>query len=411
MGRPAIAIALPRDEREAVAAALRDADLEVVAVHEPTDLEIQLDAGRDIALAVLDGEFDLDTTLECYALLHEGGRDIPAVMVLSPRALERVTGGQTGARDEYFTRPYSPESLRWRVEAMLIRRLAVDDGSGAVIQTGPVGLDQWSRNGTMVTVFNPKGGVGKTTVAVNLAAALTAMGRRVLLVDADTVTGHIANSLGLEHVPTLVDEVIDAHDAGHDPPATIDELISPHPSGLGVLVLASGPLKTSLLDPDHVAGAIGSARRSFDVVVVDLHPDYDALNRAIFGETDRILVPVTPDVPALRAAAQLRDVAAEIGFAEKLAVVVNRANSGVSVADMERALGMPALALVRSAGLQLVKAANEGRTVIDLFPGEKISEDFRVLAERIVGAPRAAAPPPRFSLAALFGRRRAAVRA
>jgi pilus assembly protein CpaE len=411
MGRPAIAIALPRDEREAVTAALREADLEVIAILEPDDLEIQLAAGRDVALAILDGEFDLDTTLECYALLHEGGRDIPAVMVLSPRALERVTAGQAGARDEYFTRPYSPESLRWRVEAMLIRRLAVDDGSGAVIQTGPLGLDQWSRNGTMVTVFNPKGGVGKTTVAVNLAAALTSMGRRVLLVDADTVSGHIASSLGLEHVPTLVDEVIDARDAGHEPPATIDELISPHPSGLGVLVLASGPLKTSLLDPAHVAAAVGSARRAFDVVVVDLHPDYDALNRAIFGETDRILVPVTPDVPALRAAAQLRDVALEMGFADKLAVVANRANSGVSVTDMERALGMPSLALVRSAGLQLVKAANEGRTVIDLFPNEKISEDFRVLAERVVGAPRAATPAPRFSLAALFGRRRAALRA
>lgn len=411
MGRPAIAIALPRDERDAVAAALREADLEVVAIHAPEDLEIQLAAGRDIALAILDGEFGLDTTLECYALLHEAGRDVPAVMVLSPRALERVTTSGAGAHDEYFTRPYSPESLRWRVEAMLIRRLAVDDGSGAVIQTGPLGLDQWSRNGTMVTVFNPKGGVGKTTVAVNLAAALTAMGRRVLLVDADTVTGHIASSLGLEHVPTLVDEVIDARDAGHEPPGTIDELISPHPSGLGVLVLASGPLKTSLLDPVQVATAIATARRSFDVVVVDLHPDYDALNRAIFDETDRILVPVTPDVPALRAAAQLRDVAVEMGFAEKLAVVVNRANSGVSVADMERALGMPSLALVRSAGLQLVKAANEGRTVIDLFPTEKISEDFRVLAERVVGAPRAPAPAPRFSLAGLFGRRRAAVRA
>ena len=70
-------------------------------------------------------------------------------------------------------------------------------------------------------------------------------------------------------------------------------------------------------------------------------------------------------------------------------MVINRANSGVSVADMERTIGMPSLALIRSAGLQLVKAANEGRTVIDLFPSEKVSEDFRILAERVVGAPRA----------------------
>ena len=413
MARPSIAIALPRDERDAVAAALREADLDPLVVHRPPELEAHLAAGRDVAVAILDGETDLDTSLEYYTLLHEAGRDIPALMVLSTRALERVGGVQAGATDEYFTRPYSAESIRWRIEAMMIRRLAVDDGSGAVIQTGPLTLGDWSRNGTLIAVFNPKGGVGKTTVAVNLAAALTAMGRKVLLVDADTVTGHIASSLGLERVRTLVDEVVDAQEAGLEPPATLDDLLSAHPSGMSVLVLASSPLKTSMLDPAHVAAAIDTGRRRHDVVIVDLHPDYEQLNRAVFASADRIIVPVTPDVPALRAAVQLRDVAGELGFADKLAMVVNRANSGVSVADMERIIGMPSLALIRSAGLQLVKAANEGRTVIDLFPGEKITEDFRILAERVVGAPAsAAAPAPsRLSLGALFRRGKQAVRA
>ncbi len=412
MARPSIVIALPRDERGPVADALRAADLGPIVVQRPEELVAHLAAGHHVALAILDGESDFGTLLEYYQLLREGGRDIPALMVLSARTLERVNGGHAGSRDEYFTRPYSTESIRWRVEAMMIRRLAVDDGSGAVLQTGPLSLDDWSRNGTFIAVFNPKGGVGKTTVSVNLAAALTAMGRRVLLVDADTVTGHIASSLGLEHVRTLVDEVVDARDAGVPPPATLDALLSAHPSGMHVLVLASSPLKTSLLDPAQVAAAVDTERRTHDVVIVDLHPDYEPLNRAIFGRADRILVPVTPDVPALRAAVQLRDVANELGFGGKLALVINRANSGVSVRDMERTIGMSSLALIRSAGLQLVKAANEGRTVIDLFPNEKVSEDFRMLAERVVGGPRAqSAPAPRTGLGSLFGRSRESARA
>jgi MinD-like ATPase involved in chromosome partitioning or flagellar assembly len=411
MARPIVAIALPRGEREPVAEALHEASFETVVVDRPDDLEAHLLAGRQVGLAILDGELDFDAALEYYAILHEG-RDIPAVMVLNPRTLERH-GLALGPADELFTRPYSPESLRWRVEAMLIRQRAVDDGSGAIIQTGPLDFDEWSGGGgTMVAVFNPKGGVGKTTIALNLAAALVAMGRRVLLVDADTVTGHIASSLGLEHVRTLVDEVVDAHDAGVEPTGTLHDLLAAHPSGLNVLVLASGPLKTSLLDPELVATAIDSGRRNHDVVVVDLHPDYDPLNRAVFGHADRILVPVTPDVPALRAAVQLRDVGAELGFADKLAIIINRANSGVSVADMERIIGTTSIAQVRSAGLQLVKAANEGKTVIDLFPREKISEDFRILAERVVGAPRAVpASGGRLRLGAIFGRRKAVARA
>jgi len=130
------------------------------------------------------------------------------------------------------------------------------------------------------------------------------------------------------------------------------------------------------------------------------------LNRAIFGRADRILVPVTPDVPALRAAVQLREVAGELGFRDKLALVINRANSGVSVADMESTVGMPSFAAIRSAGLQLVKAANEGRTVIDLFPAEKVSGDFRALAERVVGTPRAKEATGA-SIRRLFGRKEA----
>ncbi|MET0662548.1 MAG: hypothetical protein ABWZ42_05395, partial [Ilumatobacteraceae bacterium] len=128
----------------------------------------------------------------------------------------------------------------------------------------------------------------------------------------------------------------------------------------------------------------------FDYVVVDLHPSYSALNRAIFDRSDKILVPVTPDVPALRAAVQMRDISSELRIRDRLAMIVNRANSGVSVADMERTVGMPAMAQIRSGGLLFVHAANAGRTVIEMYPREKITEDFDALADRVLGVPLAA---------------------
>ncbi len=409
MARHAIAIALPRGEREPVAASLREGGLEPIFVERPAQLAALLTDRDDVTIAVLDGETDFDESLEYYAELHAAGRDIPALMVLSPRTLDRISGrgGAASAKDEYLTRPYPPESLRWRIEAMLIRRMTVDDGSGAAIQGGPLAPEAWGRRAALVAVFNPKGGVGKTTISINLAATLTAMDRAVLLVDADTVTGHVTTSLGLEHVRTLIDAVLDAGPDGHAPD-TIDELVAAHPSGLRVLSLSSSPLRTSLLDPNAVADAIESARSGYDVILVDLHPDYDRLNRAMFDRVDRILVPVTPDVPCLRAAVQLRDVALELGFRDKLAMIVNRANSGVSVPDMERTVGLPAFASIRSAGLQLVAAANAGKTVIDLYPREGITEDFRSLADRVLGVPRPPKVPSRLSLRTIFGRRSAA---
>ena len=217
MARPAIVVALPPDEQAPVTAELRAAGFDTLPVTRPDDLEAILATRRDVAVAILDGENDFDTSLEYYALLRDGGREIPALMVLSPRSLDRLANGpsRSSISDEYFTRPYSVDSLRWRVEAMCIRSVTIDDGSGPVIQTEGIEIGDWQRLATVIAVFNPKGGVGKTTVATNLAATLQLnRGQRVLLIDADTVTGHVATSLGVEQLRTVADSWRDQAEGG-----------------------------------------------------------------------------------------------------------------------------------------------------------------------------------------------------
>jgi pilus assembly protein CpaE len=410
VGRPAIVIALPQSERNVVADELRTAGFEAIVIASPDELESLLASRRDVAVAILDGESDFTESLEFYSLIHEGSRDIPALMVMSPKALDRMWSATTS--DEFFSRPYTADSIRWRVEAMCIRSVTIDDGSGPVIQGGSMEMGDWTRRATVVAIFNPKGGVGKTTIATNLASTLQLHDdQKVLLIDADTVTGHVTTSLGLEHVRTVADSWRDQAEGG-DPESFI-ELAAAHPSGMSVVSLTASPLHTEILEPQRVADAITAARPYFDFIVVDLHPSYSALNQAIFVKADRILVPVTPDVPALRAAVQLRDVAIEIGVQDRLALIVNRANSGVSVADMERTVGMPALALIRSGGLLFVRAANEGRTVIEMYPKERITEDFDALAERLVRthAPTEPAIIPAKAGFRLFGRAKEPARA
>ena len=386
MPRTVVGIALPPAEYFAVSAQIAEAGYEPIRIRTAEDLAALLHARRDIGVVILDGENDFDRTLEMYPLLHEEDRNIPALTVVAARALDRMSpAGKPRVNDEYFSRPYSAESLRWRVEAMLIRAETPGEKTASGIIQGELTIrsDVDEHRGQIVIVFNPKGGVGKTTIAVNVAALLQLRKhQRVLLIDCDTVTGHVASSLGIENTRTVADAWTEDLDTGVS--ESFAEIATEHQNGVSVLVMAESPLHTEILEPRRVAEAITAACRVYDWVIVDMHPDYGPLNQVIFERADKIIVPVTPDVPAIRAAVQFREVAVELQIRDRLAMVVNRANSGVSVADMERTVGMPALAEIRSAGMTFVRAANEGRSAVERFPKEKVIGDIEKLCDRMM---------------------------
>ena len=151
-----------------------------------------------------------------------------------------------------------------------------------------------------------------------------------------------------------------------------------------MLALASSPLHTEVLEPTRVSNLISAARDSYDWVVLDMHPDYGPLNQALFKHADRILVPVTPDVPCIRAAVQFREVAVELNIRERLTVVINRSNSGVAASDVQRVVAVTAMARVRSAGMLFVRASDEGKSAVERFPDSKVVGDIDTLAERLM---------------------------
>ena len=217
-------------------------------------------------------------------------------------------------------------------------------------------------------------------------------GKSVLLIDADTVTGHVTTSLGIDAVRTVADSWRDEAEGGPS-----EDLLTHR---LAALVRDEGRRPDRFAAqhrrprPDPAGRRDRRRARSWvDVIVarpppVVQHAQPGDLRRG--GPDPRAGHPGRAGDPRRRPAARR---AVGLGCRERLAMVINRANSGVSVEDMERTVGMPALAQIRSGGLLFVRAANEGRTVIEMFPREKITADFDVLADRVLGTPVPAPAP------------------
>jgi pilus assembly protein CpaE len=409
-GRPAIAVALAEPEQTLIVEALDEAGFDTFTLGSRARLSEAFSPKHTHLVAVVDvgGE-----PTAAVARVKQARKDRPGalsvVYAVDADQLDGLEAAGLEEADEILLRPFEVDALRWRIEAMAIRaQVPVTDGADAVLAGGRI-TTHFAPAAPVYAVFNPKGGVGKTTIATNLAAVLQLWkNMQVLLLDADTVTGHVGLSLGLPTGRAAADSWTDEDQGyGHE---TLLDLSTRHSSGIRVASLSTNPLSHATLEPTRVADAIMEARNSVDAIVVDLHPSYTEVNLAIFAIADRILVPVTPDLPAMRAAIQLKDVAAEIGVRDRLVMIINRANSGVTVADMEATVGLAATAQIRSAGLHFVWSANAGKTLIDKFPKHAVAHDFDHLADRLQSPQTGVVVPdrtrdPAALLRGLFGRR------
>ncbi len=409
-GRPAIAVAMAEPELSVVLEALGEAGFETIPLARDAKLAEAFSPRNPRVIAVVDVAGDPAAAVARATEARKGRPDaLFVVYAVDASDLDGLSAAGLHEADEILIRPFELDALRWRVEAMAIRaQVTVTDGGDPVLAGGNFATDL-APAAPVYAVFNPKGGVGKTTIATNLAAVLQLWkNMQVLLLDADTVTGHVGLSLGLSMGRSAADSWTDEDQGyGHE---TLLDLSTRHDSGIRVASLSTNPLSHATLAPTRVADAIMEARHGVDAIVVDLHPSYTEVNLAVFAIADRILVPVTPDLPAMRAAIQLKEVAAEIGVRDRLAMIINRANSGVSVADMEATVGLPAMAHIRSAGLHFVWSSNAGKTLIDKFPKHAVAHDFENLADRLLSPQTGVAAPDRSRdpgslIRGLFGRK------
>ena len=335
-------------------------------------------------LAVIDCDLDARFVTALAESLN-GASKVPTILLVGD-GTELPKGIGSGA-DEIALKPLLPEALVYRLQALLIRsgrHLPVESGEWASDEG--LATAQVAGEGHVVSVFAPKGGVGKTTVSVNVAVALRQQTRaEVLLFDADVGVGNVTSVLDVPYKLGLADLADSPPEDWTD--AAFEQAVSRHAaSGVKVLTWGTDPAQSERVSVDLLLAALRWARNHHSYVIVDNHPGYDDRTMAMLTVANEIYLVVTPEVGAIKNSSQFLELARELGLGGVVRVIVNRANHGISLDDMASSLGLPISATVVSNGPKAVVASNEGRPLVTKFPREKISDDLHRIA-RLISQP------------------------
>ncbi len=274
---------------------------------------------------------------------------------------ERIRFLEAGA-DDVVAKPFDERELEARVEALLLRF----QRSRALSPMPALDGGMVHRARRTVVAYSPKGGSGTTTVAVNVAVAHAA-GRpgRVLIVDLDLQFGQVATLLNVTPTRTIADLARD--DQSQREPELLKTYATHHESGLDVLAAPGSPELADLVTEAHVIRIFETALLAYDAVVIDAGSNLDARTLAALDAADTILIPVYPEIAALKAVQALLDFVNETGsISAKTTFVLNNvfAKEILKMRDVENGLGAKVTATLPYDPFVYHKAANEGNPVV-----------------------------------------------
>ncbi|HET7031077.1 MAG TPA: AAA family ATPase [Candidatus Limnocylindrales bacterium] len=309
---------------------------------------------------------------------------IPVLCVSQSDEVEdRIRFLEAGA-DDVMAKPFDARELEARVEALLLRFQRSKDIS-AVVSTDGVTVARVRRT---VTVHSPKGGVGTTTVATNVAmAAAQRKPDRVVIVDLDLQFGQVATHLNVTPRQTLADVVRD--EAAQNEPELLRTYATRHDSGLHVLAAPGGPEQAALVTAEHIDRILTTLLDSYDQVVIDTGSFLDERTLATFEHADSVLFVVNPEIAALKAVAALVEYLNEAGtVAAKTEFVVNNtfAREILKLRDVESALGTKIATELPYDGFLYLKAVNEGVPIVQGAARSVAADRLSKLSVRAFGA-------------------------
>jgi pilus assembly protein CpaE len=302
--------------------------------------------------------------------------DIP-ILILTGRAglEEKLKGFEAGAND-YLTKPCEGAELAARVKALFrqaerlkvvrpaepaaAEETAVEAPAEKAEEAAPVDVAR------VIAVHSLRGGVGCSSLAVNLALGLTAIwDYPALLIDLVMNAGQVALFLNTPLKRTWADIATLGNDDVNG--EVLISITNQHSSGLHSIAAPTYPAEGATLTGSHFNTALRLERRRYDYIVADLPHDFNDITLQALDAADIILMMVAPELASVRAAAAALETYSKLNYPpEKIRLVLNNSfeKGGIARKQIEAALHIPVDLVIPFAGEKFVRAINKGQPLI-----------------------------------------------
>ena len=231
-----------------------------------------------------------------------------------------------------------------------------------------------SYDSKVVACYSPKGGVGKTTLAVNLAYALATMNKKVALIDLSLQFGEVGVFLDIPKGDTIAD-MVEEHSLEL---STIKSYLIRHQSGIQVMLSSSAPEYAELIQPEHISAILSTLRTEFDYVFVDMGVSLGDCAIATIETADTILLVVNEDIASLHDAKRSLKVLEALNQQDKVKIVVNKDGiSTITVKNVANLLEATPVLVIPYDLKAAMLAVNRGIPMLSCAPNSKATKEIR----------------------------------
>jgi pilus assembly protein CpaE len=351
----------------------------------------------DVVVISLDS--DQAKALNLIGQLARAAPDLP-ILAISARGDGQaiLQALRSGAR-EFLTAPVVLEELLKALHRLQRGRLNGDSRNGEA----PGATKGESQ---VIAILGSRGGVGCTSLAVNLGAALAQdPGHGVALIDLDLALGDADVALDLMPDYTLADVALNIERLDM---TFLRRSLSKHSSGLSLLPHPVQMEDAALIREDHLQRLIGLLRASYTHLLVDLSKSLSPCDLTALRMADAILLVAQLELSSLRNVVRmLLTLGADESMASKVQIVLNRVGSecDISLKKAEETIGKPIYWQVPNDPKSMMEARNQGVPLVQFAPKSKVNQSIVGLAATLSGKESQSGPKEKSSRWALFSRR------